>query len=104
MNAIDAMIVWTPADDDSPNAGRVVVTTIPEADALREYPMSVGACDHNWTETDGAGRMKLLQEYFSQMIEHGIPEADIRVALNAIDDLNIAKLSADVPVTPYTDD
>jgi hypothetical protein len=97
----DAMIVWTPNRDiwkDSPTSGQIAVTTIPEAPALNAHPMSTGACDHNWSETDDAGRHELLQRYFTQMIHRDrLDEAVVRRALSVIDDVNPNRLSAERP-------
>lgn len=90
MRAADTMIVWTPNRDgwaDRPTGGKIEVTTIPEPPAFREHPMSVGACDHDWRETDDAGRLALMQRYFSQMIHRdGLDEQTVRAALSQVDE------------------
>jgi hypothetical protein len=101
MLAKDAMIVWTPNRDiwkDNPTAGQIVVTTIPEASALKAHPMSAGACDHGWKELDDGGRRDLLQRYFTQIIYRDfLEEAVVRKALSVIDDINPSRLSAERP-------
>lgn len=100
----DAMIVWTPDRDmwmGRPTSGQIAVTSIPEAPPLKAHPMSVGACDR-WQEADDAGRRKLLQRYFTQIVhEDGIDQNRAREALSVIEDINPAHLSAD---KPYRDD
>jgi hypothetical protein len=97
----DAMIVWTPDRDmwkGRPTSGQIAVTSIPEAPPLKVHPMSAGACDHDWQETDDAGRRKLLQRYFTQIIHaDGIDENRAREALSVIEDINPAHLSVDKP-------
>jgi len=97
----ETMIVWTPNREiwaDRPLAGQVAATTIPERPELRAHPMSVGACDLDWRETDDAGRRALLQKYFTQMIHRdNIDEATAREALSGIEDFNPALLSAEAP-------
>jgi len=101
MRAIDAMIVWTPNRGDwanRPTAGKVEVTTIPEPPALRAHPISVGACDHDWKDTDDAGRLQLAQEYFSHMIHRdGIDEATARAAFAQIEEFKNHHFSAEPP-------
>ena len=101
MLAKDAMIVWTPNRDmwlGRPTTGQIVVTTIPEATALKAHPMSVGACDLSWNETDDPGRRKLLQKYFTEIIHRdGLHEKTVREALSAVEDINPDHLSADKP-------
>jgi hypothetical protein len=104
----DAMIVWTPNRGiwrDRPTAGQIAVTTIPEHPRLKEHPMSTGACDHNWRETDDAGRRELLQRYFTKIIhDDGIGEDAARQVLSVIEDINPAHLSADKPEPEDDDD
>ncbi len=74
------------------------VTTIPEPPALRNHPMSAGACDHDWHETDDAGRLRLMQRYFTYMIHRdGIPEEAARAALSRIDDFRGHLFSSEKP-------
>jgi hypothetical protein len=85
-----------------PTSGQIAVTSIPEAPPLKAHPMSVGACDLSWQEADDAGRRKLLQRYFTQIVhEDGIDQNRAREALSVIEDINPAHLSAD---KPYRDD
>jgi hypothetical protein len=101
MRLEETMIVWTPNRDlwlDKATTGQVAVTTIPEKQELKAHPMSVGACDHNWRETDDAGRRQLLQKYFTQMIhEDKLDETRVREALSVIQDINPDHLSAAKP-------
>lgn len=107
MRAIDAMIVWTPNKEpwtQYPSIGKVAVTTIPEPPELKRYPLSVGACDLDWRETDDLGRRNLMQKYFTQMIhEDGIDESVARAAIAMIDDFSGVYFSAD-PMPPEVDD
>src|SRR5882757_146321 len=97
----DAMIVWTPDRDlwkGKATTGQIAVTSIPEAPPLKDHPMSVGACDHNWREADEAGRRKLLQRYFTQIVHRdGVDQNKVREALSAIEDVNPAHLSDEKP-------
>jgi hypothetical protein len=101
MRLEETMIVWTPDRDDwkaRPTTGGLAVTTIPQAEGLRAHPMSVGACDHNWRETDYAGRRQLLQRYFTQIVHRDkLDERRVREALSVIEDINPNHLSADKP-------
>lgn len=97
----DAMIVWTPDRDmwqGRPTSGQIAVTTIPEAPPLKAHPMSVGACDLSWREADDAGRRKLLQRYFTQIVHRdGLDQNRAREALSVIEDINPVHLSAEKP-------
>ncbi|MGO4386743.1 hypothetical protein AB4Y85_04345 [Microvirga sp. 2YAF29] len=101
MRAIDAMIVWTPDREPcqtNSNAGKVEVATIPEPPRLKAFPMSAGACDHDWREAANQGRIALIQPYFSQMIHRdGIQEAVARAALSRIDEFRDYPFSTDEP-------
>jgi hypothetical protein len=101
MRLAETMIVWTPDRDDwknRPTTGSMAVTTIPEARGLKAHPMSVGACDLSWREADDAGRRKLLQRYFTQIVHRdGLDEKTVRKALSVIEDINPDHLSADKP-------
>ncbi len=101
MRARDAMIVWTPNKelyDNLPNKGQIAVTTIPEPNELKAHPMSVGACDHDWRETDDAGRRELMQRYFTSMIHRdNMDEDSVRNALSEIEDFQGHYFSSDEP-------
>jgi hypothetical protein len=88
----DAMFVWTPKRDgwlDRPMSGTVDATTIPEDQELKNHPMSAGACDAAWRETDDLGRRQLLQRYVTQMLHRDhVDEASIMEALGKIEDVN----------------
>lgn len=101
MRAEDAMIVWTPNRelyDGMPNQGGIAVTTIPEPSELKAHPMSVGACDHNWRETNDSGRRELMQRYFTSMIHRdNMDEDKVRKALSEIEDFRGYYFSSDEP-------
>lgn len=101
MRAIDAMIVWTPNRDlwlGRPATGEIAVTTIPEHPSLKRHPMSVGACDLNWRETDDEGRRELMQKYFTQMIHRDhLDETAVRSAIAEIDEFKKINFSAEKP-------
>ncbi|MBB3993297.1 hypothetical protein GGR95_000925 [Sulfitobacter undariae] len=101
MRALDALILWTPNREpfqEMPFAGTVSITTIPEADELKAHPMSVGACDLSWRETDDSGRQDLMQRYFTQMLHRdNINEDKIYQAISSIDEFDGEHFSTDVP-------
>lgn len=107
MKLREAMFVWTPNRDGwahKPTAGQVAVTTIPEARALKAHPMSAGACDVDWKESDDDGRRQLLQRYFTQMVHRdGISADTARRAFSQIVDVNPQHLSDAAP-DPNDDD
>lgn len=102
MRALDAMILWTPNREpfqDQPLAGTVSVTKIPEANKMKAHPISVGACDLSWRETDESGREELMQRYFTQMIHRdNINEQDVYRAISNIDEFDGKRFSTDAPV------
>lgn len=99
MKAVNAMIVWCPnseVHDGNPIKGKVAVTEIPEPEWLKEFPNSVGACDHNWKETDNAGRIELMQEHYASMIhDDGIEPDVLDAALKEIDEFKYHQFSTD---------
>lgn len=90
MKAIDAMVVWTPNDkmyNGNPLQGQVEVTTIPEPEHFKKHPMSIGACDHDWNETDDTGRIQLMQSHYYSIIHRsGIEPNILDVALSVVDE------------------
>jgi hypothetical protein len=104
MRAIDALIVWTPDREPWKGqrfAGRVAVTTIDHADDFRDYPMSVGACDFHYLETDDAGRLQLIQQVYSPMIHRdGITAEAIQSALSCIDEFRDHQFSPEMSEPP----
>ena len=101
MRAVEAMIVWTPNREpfkELPTVGTIAVTTIPEAPELKTHPMSVGACDLIWRETDDSGRRELMQWYFTDLIHRDfLKEKVVRKALSAIEDFARYPFSAAKP-------
>jgi hypothetical protein len=97
MNLKETMLIWTPNRGEwagRSTAGQVVATTIPEDSSLKAHPMSAGACDLSWKETDDDGRRRLLQRYFTQMVHRdGIAVDVVRTALSKIVDINPLHLS-----------
>lgn len=49
--------------------------------------MSVGACDHNWRDTDDAGRLDLMKKYYSHIVHRdGLNAEEVASALSEIDE------------------
>lgn len=97
MKAIEAMIVWTPNREPyrkTPMRGKIAVTKIPESAEIREYPMSVGACDLSWQEADDEGRIIMMQRYFTEMIHRDfLDEDEVYSALSEIDEFRGMRFS-----------
>src|SRR5262249_33858276 len=92
VRAIDAMFVWTPDRDRFasglyPLKGKIAATTIPESAANKQHPMSWGACNADWVDTDDAGRLRMAQRLVSELIhQDNIPEAEVRKAFAQVDE------------------
>jgi hypothetical protein len=89
MRAVDAIILWTP--DREPftryrTKGTIEVTRYPEQGA-QTHPMSVGACEFRWCDTDENGRRKMMQYYVTTMLhEDYLPLNVVREAVIQIDE------------------
>lgn len=89
MKAIEAILCWTPNRDihlSSPLCGQVVVTS-DVMEALNAHPMSVGAVYVPWSETDDAGRHRMMQSWVTTMVhEDNIRIEVVRAAVTQIDE------------------
>lgn len=108
MNLIDTMFLWMPVNEDrygkNPRQGRVIAVPRGQNDPV--YPMSAGACDHDWNEAGThAERVALLQSYVSVMIWHdNVSRDSVLSALAQIDDLDPGQIDLDAqPVWPDGD-
>jgi hypothetical protein len=80
------------------NFDAFTATTLPEHPSLKKHPMSVGACDLDWREETDAGRLVLMQRYFTQMVHRDfLEESVVRAALDNIDEFKGYPFSSDPP-------
>ena len=106
MRALDAIVVWTPNRENQtayPTRGKIKVFSYGDQDDPY-YPSSVGACDADWSATDEAGRLALMQRCVTRMLYEDKLELDaVKAALAQIEEFAHFPFSTKPPPLPKGD-